>query len=192
MSALPQSGHCDQREDGDARTLPNPADLSLRRAVLQGRNDLARSIWLGDEMNADGHLHGFGHQTSRRKDKANQRPTVPYQARELQSVHRAGHVDVRQDHGNMGTTFQHNDGFISIGGLHGGIARIFHDIHRGHANERFVIDHQYACMLQVRFPLIGGPSLLFGSGLIWVRKMQRTVGAHGYSIFGFSPLTALT
>lgn len=99
-------------------------------------------------MNAVGHLRRLGNESSRRDDKPDERPAVPDQARKLQPIHRAGHIDVCQNHGNAVTIFQYSEGFIGIGSLDDRIASLLHDIHGGHADEHFVIDHQYARILQ--------------------------------------------
>jgi len=76
-------------------------------------------------------------------DDLDRGPATPHRPGELQTVHRARHLDIRENHIDVAASFQNVDGFI-------GTARLDHlescggnHIDRVHSQQKFVLDDQH-------------------------------------------------
>jgi hypothetical protein len=67
-------------------------------------------IGFGNEERVGGNLQWPG--VACRNDDVNGWPSVPYASSEFQSVHRAGHVDVRKDQMDVRAGFEYGDGRV--------------------------------------------------------------------------------
>jgi len=61
---------------------------------------------------------------------------------QLQSIHAAGHIDVREQYGDVRSTFQNVDRLVCMGGLNGFKTGFLDDIHHKHPQQDVVFHDQ--------------------------------------------------
>ena len=94
-------------------------EAAVRRLVGIGQFDLA------------------GHQND-----LDRRPAVVDGVGEFQSVHAAGHLNVREQQRDVGTRLENGQRFVGIDGLHRGKSGILDKIDGPHAQHHLVLDHK--------------------------------------------------
>ena len=65
-----------------------------------------------------------------------------HRMRQLQPVHRAGHLDIGEQQRDIGAGFQDAHGLVSVDGLDGVETGVLDDIDRAHAQNHLVLDDQ--------------------------------------------------
>ena len=78
--------------------------------------------------------------TARGRDDLDGRPSAPDRPGEPEAVHRSGHLDIREDHGDVATGLQQKDRLVGVGGLQNFEPRFLDHVDRGHAG--FVFDDE--------------------------------------------------
>jgi len=70
-------------------------------------------------------------------------PAVAHRMGQLQPVHAAGHVDVREKHSDIGTRFQQDNRFVRIPGLDRNEPGLLDDFDGKHSQHGFIFHDKY-------------------------------------------------
>jgi hypothetical protein len=97
-------------------------------------------IWFGNEERVGGNLQWPG--VARRNDDVNGWPSIPNASSEFQSVHRAGHVDVRKDKVDVRAGFEYGDGRVGAVCEYHVIARLLQLVLEKITHQEFIFNDE--------------------------------------------------
>jgi hypothetical protein len=98
-----------------------------------------RRVRLSDKATVRREIGGLRLLFSRRNQDLDRGPAVAHRMGQFQPVHAAGHVDVRENKGDIGTRFQQDNRFVRIAGLDRSESRFFDNLDGKYPQQRFIL-----------------------------------------------------
>lgn len=114
----------------------------------RGLRDFGCDIWLANERAIPRNVAEVNPAAAGGDDDLDGRPTIPHCGRQLQTVHPAGHVDVREHDLDFGMQRKNAHGFRCVGSFEHLEPQFLQLVGDVHSDERFVFDHEYDGSMQ--------------------------------------------
>jgi len=97
---------------------------------------------------------------ARSSDNLDRWPSIPYRCCQSKTIHGTWHLNIRKHYVDFQATLKDVNSFVSVARLHDLVARRSDDVRRVHADQDFVLNHQYDWRSLIRWPKIDLPNIL--------------------------------